>query len=311
MSYSSGFFDSIDLGSGNYDRSYTASQFAHYFSLFIKNGVFANPTRTLQVFASSEPNMEVSIDPGSAWINGYWFTVAENFPEIFTVGTANPTLSRIDSVVIGWSSENRLITPYIKQGSLSSNPVPIELQRDAERYEIELAQITVQAGASSITQSNIKDMRQDSSRCGIVKGTIEEIDTTDLFAQFTDAFNTWFEEVQTQLSGDVAGNLQSQITALKEYSESRPHVSIATALSSGWTSEYPSENTIEIPYVKNDDECDVIVGLNHNIATDEQRETERKAVISPSSQAQGSITLKAYGIKPDKDLPIVAYIFYK
>lgn len=36
MSYTSGFFDAVDQGGGDYDRVYSASSFAHYFSLLVK-----------------------------------------------------------------------------------------------------------------------------------------------------------------------------------------------------------------------------------------------------------------------------------
>lgn len=55
MSYTSGFFDAMDLGGGNYDREYSAAVFAHYFSLLVKNGVFPDPSTGMQVKASSSP----------------------------------------------------------------------------------------------------------------------------------------------------------------------------------------------------------------------------------------------------------------
>ncbi|MBU3176099.1 hypothetical protein KPL47_06920 [Clostridium estertheticum] len=33
-------------------------------------------------------------------------------------------------------------------------------------------------------------------------------------ASFQEQFNTWFSAIQSQLSGDIAGNLQTQITAI-------------------------------------------------------------------------------------------------
>lgn len=215
MSYTSGFFDAVDLGGGEYDREYSAAVFAHYFSLLVKNGVFPDPSTGMQVKASSSPDMHVSVQPGSGWINGYYITVPENSPEVLTVPTANPSLSRIDSVIMGLNYVEREIQLYIKPGAVSASPSPVPLQRDNDLYELELAQISLSAGLASVTQSVITDKRQDSSRCGIVKGTIDQIDTTDLFAQYDDAFQTWFEDIQAQLSDDVATNLQNQITALK------------------------------------------------------------------------------------------------
>lgn len=215
MSYTSGFFDAIDQGGGDYDRVYSAATFAHYFSLLVKNGVFPDPSTGLQVRASSSPNMQVSVSPGSGWINGYYITVPDNSPEVLTVPTANPSLSRYDSVIMGLNFVDREIQLYIKSGAVSASPSPVTLQRDNDLYELELARISVGAGAASITQSMITDTRSDSTRCGIVAGMIDQIDTTDLFAQYDDAFQTWFADLQAQLSGNIAANLQKQINQLK------------------------------------------------------------------------------------------------
>lgn len=214
MAYTSGFFDAVDQGGGNYDRVYSASSFAHYFSLLVKNGVFPDPSTGMQVKASSNPDMYVSVQPGSGWINGYYITVKDNVPEQLTVPTANPSLSRIDSVIMGLNYVDRKIQLYIKSGAVSASPSAVSLQRDNDLYELELAQITVSAGMASISQSSITDMRQHTSRCGIVAGTIDQIDTEDLFAQYNAAFQAWFEEIKSNLSGNVATNLQNQITAL-------------------------------------------------------------------------------------------------
>ena len=215
MSYTSGFFDAVDQGDGNYDRVYSAATFAHYFSLLVKNGVFPDPSTGMQVKASTNPDMHVSVQPGSGWVNGYYITVPDDSPEQLTVPTANPSLSRIDSVIMGLNYVQREIQLYIKSGAISASPSAVTLQRDSNLYEMELAQITVSAGMASISQSSITDMRSNTSRCGIVAGTIDQIDTTDLFAQYDSAFQTWFEDIKTQLSGDIATNLQNQINELK------------------------------------------------------------------------------------------------
>lgn len=233
MSYTSGFFDAVDLGGGEYDREYSAAVFAHYFSLLVKNGVFPDPSTGMQVKASSSPDMHVSVQPGSGWINGYYITVPDDSPEVLTVPIANPSLSRIDSVIMGLNYVEREIQLYIKPGAVSASPIPVSLQRDNDLYELELAQISVSAGVASIVQANITDMRTNTSRCGIVKGTIEQIDTTDLFAQYDDAFQTWFADIQAQLSGDVATNLQSQINELKSGKSNTVHEHSASDITSG------------------------------------------------------------------------------
>lgn len=214
MSYTSGFFDAVDQGNGNYDRIYDAASFANYFSLLIKNGVFPNPSTGLQVKASSAPNMTVSVQPGSAWINGYYFTLKDT-PEILTI-QSNATLFRIDSVILGLNYTSREIKPYVRSSAVSSAPSAVTLQRDGSVYELELARVLVGPGVTQIVQTNITDMRTNTASCGIVAGTIDQIDTTDLFAQYSAAFNDWFEGIKADLGEDVAGNLLTKIQNLEQ-----------------------------------------------------------------------------------------------
>lgn len=213
MSITSGFFDAVETSSGVYDRVYNAADFAHYFSLFIGNGVYPDPSTGLQVKANAVPNMGVSISAGNGWINGYYITL--DAAESRSITTANATLSRIDSVVIGLNYTTRSITLYVKTGAPSANPIAPALTRNTSTWELELAQILVAAGAANITQSAITDMRSNKSRCGIVTGVIDQIDTTGLFAQYTAAFNEWFTGVKETLTTNVAANLQDQINTNK------------------------------------------------------------------------------------------------
>ena len=67
----SSFFNA-ELVDGEYDRVYLAEDYARYFSSFIGNGVFPNPSNNLKVVASGE-NMKVTVKAGKAWINGYYY----------------------------------------------------------------------------------------------------------------------------------------------------------------------------------------------------------------------------------------------
>ena len=212
MSYKSGFFDAQDLGEGNFDRVYNSADLAHYFSLFVGNGVFLNPTSSLQVSSQPTPNMSIKVALGSGWINGYFITVTS--PETLTIPTAHGSLPRIDSILMRLDLGTRQIQLVVSSGTAASSPQPNSLIRTGNYYDLELAQVRVPAGATSITQSLIKDMRYDVNRCGLVKGLIDQIDATAFFNQYQDQFNTWFEDLQQQLSGDVAANLQLQINEI-------------------------------------------------------------------------------------------------
>ena len=211
MALTSAFFDAKLVGD-EYDRVYSAESFAEYFASFIANGVFPNPATNLQVVANVPGNMAIRVKSGLGWINGYYCKNDGDYQ--LTLSPANGTLPRIDAVVLRWSRSNRSISLEVKTGVATSSPSAPPLERSADNYELMLASISVVAGATSIAQANITDKRPDSTVCGWVKGVVDQIDTTDLFAQYDDAFQTWFADLQSQLSGDVAANLQSQITSL-------------------------------------------------------------------------------------------------
>ena len=209
MALTYGFFDA-ELVQGQYDRVYDAAEFAQYFSLLIKNGVFPDPSTNLQVKASSPTaNMNVNIEAGYGWINGYW--AKNDSPYTLTIQPAHGSLNRIDAVVLRWVSSTRSMEFDVLTGTPNASPQIPNLTRTVEIYELMLASITVANGATSIAQASITDKRPDSSVCGWVTSLIENIDTTDLFAQFEDAFETWFDNIKGQLEGDVVTNLQRQI----------------------------------------------------------------------------------------------------
>lgn len=219
----SSFFNA-EIINGEYDRVYLAEDYARYFSSFIGNGVFPNPSNNLRAFADSN-DMRITIKAGQAWINGYYY---ENDSDlIFTLSPADGVLDRIDRVVVRFDLVEREITIKIKQGVFSSNAVAQELERNADIYELALADIKVKHGAISITNSNITDLRLNSNLCGIVHGTVEQVDTTDIFNAYqnyldekmnSDEFNEWFVSLKNKLdpNEDVVMQLQIQITELEE-----------------------------------------------------------------------------------------------
>nr|DAK02423.1 MAG TPA: Receptor Binding Protein [Caudoviricetes sp.] len=211
MSYTYGFFDAVDLGSGNYDRVYSSAEFSHYWALLVGDGVFGQPSTSLNVLATTPVAMSVKVSPGTGWIKGHYLTVPDNMDEVIAVPVANPSLPRIDSIIMALDNTDRMMKLYVRSGTAAASPQPVSLQRDADIWELELAQVTVAAGAGNITQQAIKDMRTDPDRCGIVTGLIEQFDILGFLTAAQASFDEWFEDVQSQLGDDVAGNLLNLI----------------------------------------------------------------------------------------------------
>lgn len=216
MSYTYGFFDAVDLGSGNYDRVYSSAEFSHYWALLVGDGVFGQPSTSLNVLATAPVAMSVKVSPGTGWIKGHYLTVPDNMDEVIAVPVANPSLPRIDSIIMALNNIDRDMKLYVRSGTAAASPKAVTLQRDADVWELELAQITVAAGAGNITQQAIKDMRTDPDRCGIVTGLIDQFDVSGFLTAAQASFDEWFEGVKSQLGDDVAGNLLNLINGLQE-----------------------------------------------------------------------------------------------
>ena len=221
----SGFFPDV-----NGDRLYTNDFLARWVHSFISNGIYNGD------FAIKPgENMNVILPTGQAWINGYY--CRNDGDVILPVANADGVLKRKDTVVLRWDINTRDITAKVLTGKFASAPVAPPIVRNAEQYDLKLAEISIAAGAISITQSAITDTRLDNKVCGIVHGTVEQVDTTTLYNQIQSdllqfksgseadfstwseaqkaAFNAWLEGIKTVLDGDTAGNLLNLINEIK------------------------------------------------------------------------------------------------
>lgn len=189
MSVRYGFFNSIDG-----DRTYGCDSFNEWFSPLVSNGIFINQdSSALQVFAST--GLQVSVRAGEGRFEGYWFK--SDAVENITIPTADVTMPRIDRIVVRVSETNRTISLAVIKGNVATAPVPPALTRTESVYEYSLAQVRVNANATSITQANITDERLNSNVCGIVTGLINQLDTTTLGIQFEAALQEIIDEYET------------------------------------------------------------------------------------------------------------------
>ncbi len=219
-----GFFNAVETSSGVYDRTYNAEDFANYFSKFISNGVFVDPTDSLKV--SVQSGLKVKVKAGSAYIDGYYYELTED--KTLTVKVNSSSYVQTDSVVIRLDKVNRKMSLELKNNDTSvSNTSTVK--------ELQLATIKKSVGASSISASDITDKRPYNEVCGFVTGVVQQISTSDLFSQFTSMFNEWFDGIKGQLSGDVATNLQNQINKINTKINAMPTIRQGTAAPSDST----------------------------------------------------------------------------
>ncbi|CAB1243781.1 conserved protein of unknown function [Ruminococcaceae bacterium BL-6] len=219
MEYST-FFNSVTGSDGKPDRTYKAEDWDRHLKDLISNGIFAGGTN-LQVTADGS-GMSVVLDIGAAWINGkhYLNDQAITFP----IDAADGTLNRADRIVIRLDTAGRYIRAQYKKGTFASTAVPPDLQRDADGWELCLADVSIPAGTTAITQALITDTRLDNDVCGIVTGLIDQVDTSTFYDQIASDlqhfrstneadFTAWVNGLKDILDDETAGNLLNLITS--------------------------------------------------------------------------------------------------
>lgn len=215
MVIKSGIFNSV-----NDDRIYYAEDFASYFATFIGNGVFPNPSNGLQVMAGGGLNL--ILKPGRAWAEGYYIVNTEDYS--IPLATPDAVLKRIDRVVVRLNHLTRFMEIDVKRGAYASSPVAPSLTRNSDMYEMGLADIYIGAGQINITQSNITDLRLNKTLCGIVHGTVDQVDTTTIFNQYQAWFNEYstgkaleFQEWQNRVTSELEAWISAQEASFTEW----------------------------------------------------------------------------------------------
>lgn len=210
-------FESLNTGTAEepvYDRAITAEDERLFNKLRYTNGVFASVGDALKVTANN--NMTVNVGIGGGHIEGALFY--NTAPITLDIDESSATLNRIDRVVAQFNTSVsvRAVSIAVRAGVAATNPVPPELRRESNFYEIALADIYVKKGTTSISTSAITDQRLNNTLCGEVIAAIPTpVDTTDLWDQYEASLNEWLDTVAAALDETLAGHLQNQITGIK------------------------------------------------------------------------------------------------
>lgn len=187
---SGGFFNAT-LVDGTPDRVYMTSHVNDFLEgLVSRSGIYATISSACQVVTGS--GMTVIVKTGRGMVNGHWFEIERD--TTLALSQSDVVLGRIDRVVVRLDMTERTIVLDVKEGIYSESPVGAELTRNADVFEICLAEVKVNKNVSSITTSNITDTRSNTDVCGWIVGLINEFDTTELFNQYQSAQETFISE---------------------------------------------------------------------------------------------------------------------
>lgn len=207
MAVTYGFYDSL-----NHDRLYNAQQMSAIFDGIINDGVFMSVGNQFHTVAGT--GMQVIVKSGRAWFDSTWTLNDAEYP--LSIDAADVLLTRIDAVVLEVNSEvaTRANTIKVVKGTPASTPAKPTLTNTATIHQHALAYVTVAKNITAITNSMI-EIVVGKTETPYVTAILQTTDITDLYNQWEDYFQTWFDTVRGTLDGDVALNLQNQITSLR------------------------------------------------------------------------------------------------
>ena len=151
-------------------------------------------TRTSGVFSGDDftitctgDNNNVTVGVGVGWIHNTRFSgkvFANKSPETMSLGVADSTYPRIDVVAIRFDATANSTSLVVKNGTAAASPVMPEIVQTESVYELYLASVYREAGATAITQDNITDLRLDESVCGLMRDGVTGISTEGLQLQY-------------------------------------------------------------------------------------------------------------------------------
>ena len=129
--------------------------------------------------------LKVTVGAGRGWVHPSRFTgysITKREADTLTMPLADPSLSRIDRIVMRYDAGARAASLQVLQGTASSTPTAPAISRTELIYDLCLAEITRPAGSTSISTGQITDTRLDEALCGLVRDGVTGIPTDELLA---------------------------------------------------------------------------------------------------------------------------------
>ena len=144
-------------------------------------------TRTSGVHASdslavtSAGGMAVNVGKGVAWLKYTEFSgvsYANTEAKTLQISAAHASYPRIDRVVVRYSKANNTVALAVSKGTPASSPAAPAVVRTDATYEISLAQVRVNANATTI--ASVTDERTNNDVCGLMTDGVTAFDPEEL-----------------------------------------------------------------------------------------------------------------------------------
>ena len=160
--------------------------------------------------------LKVTVGAGRGWVHPSRFTgysITKREADTLTMPLADPSLPRIDRIVMRYDAGARAASLHVLQGTASSTPTAPAISRTELIYDLCLAEITRPAGSTSISTGQITDTRLDEALCGLVRDGVTGIPTDELLAAARERISA-LEEKAT--SSAAAAKASEDAAALSE-----------------------------------------------------------------------------------------------
>ena len=159
---------------------------------------------TSGVFSSAEDfpvtaagGLTVTVGAGRGWVHPSRFTgysITKRESDTLALPLADPSLPRIDRIVMRYDAGARAASLQVLQGTASSTPTAPAISRTELIYDLCLAEIARPAGSTAVTTDQITDTRLDEKLCGIVRDGVTGIPTDELLAAAKERINALEEK---------------------------------------------------------------------------------------------------------------------
>ena len=187
--------------------------------------------RTSGVFSSAEDfpvtaagGLTVTVGAGRGWVHPSRFTgysITKREADTLALPLADPSLPRIDRIVMRYDAGARAASLQVLQGTASSTPTAPAISRTELIYDLCLAEITRPAGSTAVTTGQITDTRLDEALCGIVRDGVTGIPTDELLAAARERINALEEKATSSAaaakdSAEAAKSSETKSAASEE-----------------------------------------------------------------------------------------------
>ena len=213
------FLSKIVLYPAN-DYDFDAADVAAYLA-GLTSGVFSS-AEDFPVTAAG--GLKVTVGAGRGWVHPSRFTgysITKREADTLTMPLADPSIPRIDCIVMRYDAGARAASLQVLQGTASSTPTAPAISRTELIYDLCLAEITRPAGSTNITTGQITDTRLDEALCGIVRDGVTGIPTEELIASARERINALEETAsaaakEADASKTAAARSEANSEAYKE-----------------------------------------------------------------------------------------------